>query len=325
MIDPAPLIARMRETGLEPWARILPRQLTDLFTNRPHGDLPCWREVLAALPCLSKDRVDLNNPAVSVQANDPLRPEARDRITHLLQKLHPWRKGPYRLQGIEIDSEWRSDWKWHRLEKAISPLSGRTVLDVGCGNGYHCWRMAGAGAGLVIGIDPTQLYLAQFLALRRFIGDAWPVHLLPLGIEAVPPNLRAFDTVFSMGVLYHRRSPIDHLLELKGCLRQGGELVLETLVIKGDEGEALLPRGRYAKMRNVWFIPTPKTLVSWLKRCGFQDVRVIDSTVTNPDEQRSTDWMRFESLSDFLDPDDPAKTLEGYPAPRRSILIATSP
>jgi len=128
-----------------------------------------------------------------------------------------------------------------------------------------------------------------------------------------------------MGVLYHRRSPIDHLLELKGCLRQGGELVLETLAIEGEEGEALLPHGRYAKMRNVWFIPTPKTLISWLKRCGFQDVSVIDTTVTSPDEQRSTDWMRFESLSDFLDPEDPTKTLEGYPAPRRSILIATSP
>ena len=56
-----------------------------------------------------------------------------------------------------------------------------------------------------------------------------------------------------MGVLYHRRSPIDHLLELKGCLQTGGELVLETLVIDGGLGEVLVPENRYAKMRNVWF------------------------------------------------------------------------
>ena len=44
--------------------------------------------------------------------------------------------------------------------------------------------------------------------------------------------------------------------------------------------------------------------------------------VTSTDEQRRTDWMINESLSDYLDPDDPALTVEGYPAPKRAVLIA---
>ncbi|PMC22346.1 tRNA 5-methoxyuridine(34)/uridine 5-oxyacetic acid(34) synthase CmoB, partial [Klebsiella aerogenes] len=44
-----------------------------------------------------------------------------------------------------------------------------------------------------------------------------------------------------MGVLYHRRSPLDHLWQLKDQLAPGGELVLETLVIEGDENTVLVP------------------------------------------------------------------------------------
>ncbi|NOY63671.1 MAG: tRNA 5-methoxyuridine(34)/uridine 5-oxyacetic acid(34) synthase CmoB, partial [Gammaproteobacteria bacterium] len=142
------------------------------------------------------------------------------------------------------------------------------------------------------------------------------------GIEALPPGLRAFDTVFSMGVLYHRRSPMDHLLELRGSMRRGGELVLETLVVDGEQGYALLPERRYAKMRNVWFLPSCATLELWLRRCGFSNVRVIDVTATTCDEQRATPWMKFESLQDFLDPNDPSLTIEGLPAPCRAIVLA---
>ncbi|TAN49445.1 MAG: tRNA 5-methoxyuridine(34)/uridine 5-oxyacetic acid(34) synthase CmoB [Methylococcaceae bacterium] len=245
-------------------------------------------------------------------------------IEQALRQLHPWRKGPYCLHGIHIDTEWRSDWKWQRLAPHIAPLTGKLVLDVGCGNGYHCWRMLGAGARRVIGVDPTLLSVMQFQAIKHFAGDH-PVDVLPLSFDAVPPDLNAFDSVFSMGVLYHLRSPIDHLLGLKGCLKAGGQLILETLIIDGGPGQILVPADRYAKMRNVWFIPSPPTLQGWLQRCGFRHVRLIDVTPTRTAEQRSTDWMRFHSLADFLDPGDPSRTAEGLPAPTRAIFLAEKP
>jgi len=128
-----------------------------------------------------------------------------------------------------------------------------------------------------------------------------------------------------MGVLYHRRSPLDHLYELRACLRSGGELVLETLVIEGEEGTVLMPEGRYAKMRNVWFFPSIATMELWLRRCDFKDVRCVDVSTTSLDEQRATQWMTFESLADFLDPDDRTKTIEGHPAPMRAVFTAIAP
>jgi tRNA (mo5U34)-methyltransferase len=148
------------------------------------------------------------------------------------------------------------------------------------------------------------------------------VYILPLGIEAVPPELGCFDTVFSMGVLYHRRSPIDHLLELKGCLRPGGELVLETLVVEGEADKVFMPEKRYAQMRNVWFLPSCAALMLWMQRCGFKNIRLVNVTKTSLAEQRSTAWMRFNSLQDFLDPLDESLTCEGLPAPARAIIIA---
>jgi tRNA (mo5U34)-methyltransferase len=184
--------------------------------------------------------------------------------------------------------------------------------------------MLGAGAKMVVGVDPLLLNVFQFHLIRKLIGEA-PVYVLPVGLEQIPESTKAFDTVFSMGVLYHRRSPIDHLLALKDCLLPGGELVLETLVIDGKKGEVLVPEGRYAKMRNVWFLPSCETLISWMQRCGFINCRVIDVSITTTEEQRSTEWMNFHSLKDFLDQDNPELTSEGLPAPKRAIILANLP
>jgi tRNA (mo5U34)-methyltransferase len=185
--------------------------------------------------------------------------------------------------------------------------------------------MLGAGAQQVIGIDPSLFFLMQFQVIKHYTGRQ-PVHFLPLKSEDLPDfQGKGFDTVLSMGVLYHRRSPLDHLQELKNTLRAGGELVLETLIIEGDERTVLMPEDRYGKMRNVWFIPSVAMLELWLRRLGFEEIRTVDVTPTTTDEQRSTAWMRFESLKDFLDSQNVKRTVEGYPAPVRAVIIATAP
>jgi len=307
---------------LASWLEVLPAQIAAWQKENLHGLFRNWEKSVEHLPLLQPQQLDLLH-SVSA-ARDDLSDRQRQGIEKLLRNLMPWRKGPYSLYGTEIDTEWRSDWKWQRVAPHISSLAGRTVLDVGCGSGYHMWRMVGAGAQLVVGIDPMQLFLCQFEAVRKLLGDDRRAHLLPLGIEQLP-TLQAFDTVFSMGVLYHRRSPLDHLLQLKNQLASGGELVLETLVIEGDERDVLVPGERYAQMRNVYFIPSAAALKSWLEKCGFVDVKIVDYAVTSTDEQRRTSWMTSESLAEFLDPQDASKTVEGYPAPLRAVLVATKP
>ena len=184
--------------------------------------------------------------------------------------------------------------------------------------------MRKAGARRVIGIDPTLLYVVQFLAVSRFVASG-SVFVLPLRLQEIPDNANAFDTTFSMGVLYHQRSPIDHLIRLRNTLRAGGQLVLETIYVPGEESYACTPEDRYARMRNVWLLPTIKELATWLGRSGFTEIQIVDKTLTTTDEQRSTEWMSFESLAEALDPDDPTHTVERWPAPRRVIAIAKAP
>lgn len=321
MLDYQPFYQLMQQAGLSQWLTQLKPQIEAKLNPESHGHLPHWLAILDALPQLDASSVDFNANTIRVGETQDCDDETRQQVTQQLKKLHPWRKGPYQIHDIVIDTEWRSDWKWQRVQPHISDLNQRIVLDVGCGSGYHCWRMLGAGAQLVVGIDPTLLSVMQFQAIQHFTGQ-YPVSVLPIGIEHIPPQLQKFDTVFSMGVLYHRRSPIDHLLELRGCLRQGGELILETLVVDGALGYALVPENRYANMRNVWFIPSCLTLEAWLQRCGLGHVRLVDENTTSIEEQRTTEWMSLNSLVDCLDPQQPQLTIEGYPAPKRAIFIA---
>lgn len=323
MIDYQPLYNALIDAKAEVWAKLLPQQLEPGFDQSKHGDLAQWQALVDSVPVLPTAQRMLDADAVQIGVSDDLTATAKEQLESQLKALRPWRKGPYNLFGIHIDTEWRSDWKWNRLKNHIAPLEHRLVLDVGCGNGYHCWRMLGAGAKTVVGIDPMLLNVMQFQLVRKLYGEA-PVYVLPMGIEDMPYGLKAFDTVFSMGVLYHRRSPIDHLMELRDCLQPGGELVLETLIIDGGLGQVLLPEDRYARMRNVWFLPSCDTLISWLKRCGFKNIRLVDVTVTSIEEQRTTEWMTFHSLKDFLDTENPQLTCEGLPAPKRAVVIANA-
>jgi tRNA (mo5U34)-methyltransferase len=292
--------------------------LSTHYTDKLHGRTEEWDKVLKDVPQITSLRHSFNTDTITLTLPSTSTVDL-ELFRAQLKSLMPWRKGPFNLLGVDIDTEWRSDWKWNRLLPHITPLKDRNTLDIGTGNGYFLYRMLGEGAKIALGIDPTRLFLYQFQLVQNLLPKN-NAHLLPLRGEQLPA-FNYFDTVFSMGVLYHRRSPIEHIAELLGFARDGGEIVLETLVVPGDESTILVPQDRYAKMSNVWFLPSTQALENLLKRAGLVNVRTVDVTTTSIEEQRRTDWMDFHSLSDFLDPRNPALTAEGYPAPCRAIVI----
>ncbi len=306
---------RLQDRSELAWLQPLVEESGRRVQDATHGDQPRWLAAIEALPS-SPPGVDLARaaPTLGGAAAD------QEALAGLLMELHPWRKGPLRLGGVRIDSEWRSDLKWDRIASHVE-LAGHAVLDVGAGNGYYGWRMLGAGAELVVGIDPTLVYVMQWLAAAHFSGDA-ANYVLPLGIQHVPAGAGGFDSVFSMGVLYHRPQPAAHLAHLAGLARSGGQVVVETLVLDTDADQVLVPDGRYARMRNVWSVPSLSALLGWMRDARLANARVVDVTRTTADEQRSTPWMRFESLRECLDPGDPLRTIEGYPAPVRAMVVA---
>ena len=326
-------------------AQIFPEHLARFYDHVSHGDYPDWLDAIKRLPDIAPTNISLEEDAVRIGWPEDCSPSQRAAIRQQLKRLLPWRKGPFNLFGVEIDAEWRSDMKWRRLQDSITSLSGRTVLDVGCGNGYYGWRMLGAGAKRVVGTDPALRYVMQQRAVAKYLPDA-PFDILPFKLETLaadtipaepvsagsnpgagipladsllPPG--GFDTVFSMGVIYHRRDPVGHVRDLLRFLRPGGELVLESLIIDEEYGDVLEPRERYARMRNIWVILSVATLKNWLSDAGLTSIKVADVSVTTPAEQRVTEWTFAQSLADFLDPENSHLTIEGYPAPKRAIII----
>jgi tRNA (mo5U34)-methyltransferase len=284
-----------------------------------HGNWRKWEKRREQLPSPKSPSWEIIDGVVHLSTDEFSEREGRT-IEQLLRQFMPWRKGPYQIGQTFIDTEWRSDFKWDRLLPHITSLKDRDVLDIGCGSGYHLWRMLEAGAKRVVGIDPTDLFFMQHLIVSQYAPTV-PVHFLPLALEQLPAS-DAYDTVFSMGVFYHRRDPFSFLKQCQRQLKVGGELILETLVVPGDSQTVLMPQDRYAQMSNVWFLPSVDAMLLWLTKAGFKQPHCIDVAMTTTSEQRRTDWIEGHSLADFLDPVDASLTVEGYPAPTRAVFIA---
>ena len=278
-------------------------------------------ETLRRMPGVMPSSIDTDRDRIRIGRADDLSPLQAASLSAALFDLKPWRKGPFDIFGIRLESEWDSSAKWNRLADHLGPQTGKRVLDIGASCGYYMFRLAVRKPALVLGIEPYLTFYFQYRALSRYL--ALPrICCLPLRLEELPVMRRCFDTVLCMGILYHRRSPLDTLSTIHSLMAPGGQLILETLILEGDAETALFPAQRYAGMKNIFFIPTVRCLTHWLRRCGFEGIRCVDISRTTVNEQRKTAWIDGQSLEDFLNPADPDKTIEGYPAPMRAMILA---
>jgi tRNA (mo5U34)-methyltransferase len=257
------------------------------------------------------DRVEVHIPNLSTEDAQQIKETA------LLMK--PWRKGPFQINDLFIDSEWQSQIKYNLLEPHFD-LKDKIVGDIGCNNGYYLFRMLSQKPKKLIGFDPSAIYYSQFQFINHFIQSDIVYELL--GVEHVEFYEDKFDTLFCLGVLYHRSDPVAMLKSLFKGLNKGGELILDTFMIDGEGEMCLTPRDRYSKIPNIYFVPTVSALKNWCFRAGFETVEVLETMKTESNEQRKTEWIDTQSLEDCLDPDDDTKTVEGYPAPKRVYIKA---
>lgn len=313
------LYQKLNQMGLSGWRQPLEAAFERFNADKQERRINDCLQAVIALGKMRPAICTLDNQTVKFGAEKDSDAAEVQNIKEHLQALHPWRKGPFSIFGVQIDAEWCSNLKWDRIAPVLGNLQGRKVLDIGCGNGYYACRMLGAGAAFVLGVEPGILQAIQFMIFAHWLPEtAW---VIPARLEDLPDE-GAFDLVVSMGVLTHQRHPCQHLAQLKTKLVPGSRLLLETLVVEGPAGYKLIPKDRYARMRNVWVLPSPLTLEHWLMQSGYQKIQLVRTDRTTTAEQRSTEWMRFESLSEALDPSDPTQTIEGYPAPLRCIFEA---
>lgn len=256
----------------------------------------------------------------SVGCKEDLTQEEFELLEETAKTLIPWRKGPFNLFGLEIDSEWQSNIKYNLIRPHFN-LKDKVVADIGCNNGYYMFRMLEDKPKKLIGFDPAPLTLHQFEFVNNFVKSDITYEML--GVEHLEFYNHKFDFIFMLGVLYHRADPVGTLKSLARGLNSKGEILIDTFMIEGEDEICLTPNKRYSKIPNIYFIPTIPALTNWLTRSGFENIEVIAVTTTTSEEQRKTPWSFDQSLEDFLDPDDNTKTIEGYPAPKRVYMKAS--
>ncbi len=279
--------------------------------------------LLSQLPNIQNVHTDFSKKIIQIGKKTQLTIDHKDKLLKVMNQLIPWRKGPFNLFGIDLDGEWNSHLKWARIHRHIDNINDKIVLDIGCNNGYFMFKMAKMLPALVMGIDPMPRCQMQFNLLNHYC-QASNLKYELFGIEQLKYFKNFFHTIFSMGIIYHHKNPIQQLIEINDALRPSGQLILETIGIPGTKPYALFPEDRYAKMRNIWFLPTESCLVNWAHKAKFTDIKIISRSKTTAKEQRQTKWCPapYQSLDNFLDPNNKNKTTEGFPAPRRFCIIA---
>ena len=281
--------------------------------------IPHWDEVNKMFARLPR----IKSPQFIVTPGGTIKSEANiqeSQILELAKSLMPWRKGPFQINNLVIDAEWQSQMKWERLKPLFENSKGKVILDIGCNNGYFLYRIKEHNPKYILGIDPNAFFYQQFKFVQHFAG-AENIEMMMLGVEELQLFEPIFDTILCAGIFYHRRDPLEMLFKIKDKLKKNGELILETITYPGEDKNYFIPKDRYAMMRNVWFLPTECALQTTMERVGFKEVKIINTAITLFEEQRSTKFMQFESLINFLDPNDYSKTIEGYPRPQRTIIV----
>jgi len=280
-----------------------------------------WEEPVEDVELRSGDGFDFSSDTVRFGQEGDLSSEEQEKLSLALKSLMPWRKGPFNYYGREVDAEWRSHLKWDRVAPWLPDLKNKKICDIGCNNEYYMYRMLPQDPWFVLGIDPMTRYYYHHRLNKKFHRDD-RLNFDLLGVDDLNLFPRFFDVVFFMGIIYHRRNPLQTLETLAGAMKPGGTLILESSGIPGDDPYCLFPEGRYMQASGYWFLPTASALVNMLNRSGFHKVEVFENFKLETHEQRQTDWAVFYSLEQFLDPNDPSKTTEGYPAPTRIYIRA---
>ncbi|EJM0162907.1 tRNA 5-methoxyuridine(34)/uridine 5-oxyacetic acid(34) synthase CmoB [Campylobacter jejuni] len=244
--------------------------------------------------------------------------QAKDEILAIAKELKPWRKGPFKIDDLFIDTEWQSFIKFNILKPFMNEISQKCVADIGCNNGYYMFKMLEFNPVKLIGFDPSIKYRLQFELINALAKT--PIKYELLGVEDLPSYGLKFDVIFCLGVIYHRSDPIKMLKDLKAGLNKNGVVFLDTMYIEDEREIALVPNKTYSKIPNIYFVPSISALKNWCERAGFKEFEVLATKKTDENEQRKTEWIDSFSLENFLDPKDKNLTIEGYKAPKRVYI-----
>ncbi|MUT67354.1 bifunctional 2-polyprenyl-6-hydroxyphenol methylase/3-demethylubiquinol 3-O-methyltransferase UbiG [Paenibacillus sp. NEAU-GSW1] len=121
-------------------------------------------------------------------------------------------------KGLEGSGE------WHEFQKLLPDLTGKRILDVGCGYGWHCRYAMEQGALSAVGIDISEKMLSE----AEIRTDSNAVRYICMPIEEIDFPVNSFDVVISSLALHYVESFSDICDKIRRFLVSNGSFVFSV-------------------------------------------------------------------------------------------------
>lgn len=119
--------------------------------------------------------------------------------------------------------------RWEKVRDALpEDMTGMSVLDAGCSDGYFSIKIAERGASRVLAVDGAAEPIKRIDWVIEHFGLKNVESRVQMLDRTSARKLGKFDLVFAMAVFYHMRDPITGI-EMLASL--GDRLLLETIVV----------------------------------------------------------------------------------------------
>lgn len=194
----------------------------------------------------------------------------------------------------------RKLWRFIEAQLDLIDFRGKSVIDIGCWDGYWSFYAERRGATEVLALDdftqnwsnPTGIYLAKGLLKSK-------VEIIPdCSVYELGKLRRRFDIVLFLGVYYHLWDPFYAFAQVRHCCRAGAQVAVE-----GNICTAMPPKALYltADIFNSKFLPSQAALEEMLLATYMRSLRVarLDPSVGADDRtplERTELWDRFPPI-----------------------------
>jgi SAM-dependent methyltransferase len=163
--------------------------------------------------------------------------------------------------------------KWAYLKPIFPDLTGKTILEIGCNNGFFCFEFEHLGAARITGAEvaPGFVKSAQWMAAARGTKNIDFLHIDALLDLKLPPH----DVVFMSEVYTHFIDPFFGILRAINLAKE--TLIIDNAALMGSEYKIDLGAGvnpSTGKMTYHAWILSDGLMLAYLLLCGVPPEKV---------------------------------------------------
>jgi len=189
-------------------------------------------------------------------------------------KSHKWYQTIPLAEGMSTPGE-TGDAEERKLEMMRLPadLSGKSILDIGCNEGFFSFDAERRGAKRVVAIDKSSDARDKFHLIKELMHSRVEFQFADL-LELDPNKLGKFDIVFFLSVFHHLRYPFQVLDRIFELTREYAIMEFVEAVPEEDLGQSVLVR-KLSKKGHLHILPTRQFTIEMLTRAGYREIEIL--------------------------------------------------